>query len=803
MPYTPPSHSRSPANSAPSSPDVSRRPSFQSGPRPALPRSSSYLSKHRRTPSAVGGGHHDTPDEPTPPGTSEDLKGMATSVSVRQSPPPITDARGMPNGAVISPPDSATASEEEDNNVVRGRQLENLKELKAAINKIPVQRSSSPPTAKQPTAVTLKIPRSEDGGIIHSFSTTTLELAASRRRTHTRSATESHLMISQSAENSVTASEEDSDEDMLKKPPMVRKKSGELVRPALRPPSRRRPSSMPGTPTFSKAVHFDSHLEHVRHFLQVDRPLAVSAGSSPVDNYDSDTEYPFPADERSGTRSPPYEWEIVTANYAPDSPIRTAQPVRLEKVWLSPDQKSLIGSACVANLAFQKSVVCRFTLDYWKTTSEVAAEYSHELRPAAADVSTDRFIFNIKLSDLAHLESKTLFFCIKYNVIGQDFWDNNNGTNFQVDFRKKYLPQNGKRGLQGNASRPVGGLPRSSRRSSPANSTRPKSMPVELDEFGGDQPKLNFEQPLHEYLGESGTTGLRFKTKSAGNLASDNLSKSLSAPSGQAFSNRYDFGASLSAAVQAAKDTITKDRNSDGLYMKSHKKISMAPEVRKQPKLPVAASDLTPAPRVAPVARVVPTVPVAPAAPVAPVARAAPVSLPTQAAGTSSPNSSLASSSYEELVNKYCFFGSKQTSPQLRDGSLKNTRFDGPSDGSVTRGTNSTSSSTNSSPRQPQHAGAAQHHTMHFQYVNPYFDVHAVGGSPVGSPLKTLIASATDGQSSQATTPSTIKSATPTPLAGGGLGHFAGTSPHDPWVHHQARFPFSSTEAHMATAIRG
>lgn len=612
-------------------------------------------------------------------------------------------------------------------------------------------------------------------------------------------------MVSQSAENSMTASEEDSDEDMLKKPPMVRKKSGELVRPALRPPSRRRPSSMPGTPTFSKAVHFDSHLEHVRHFLQVDRPLAVSAGSSPVDAYDSDTEYPFPAEERSGVRSPPYEWEIVTANYAPNSPIRTAQPVRLEKVWLSPDQKSLIGSACVQNLAFQKSVVCRFTLDYWKTTSEVAAEYSHEVGSAAAtEVSTDRFIFNIKLSDLAHLESKTLFFCIKYNVLGQDFWDNNNGTNFQVDFRKKYLPQNGKRGLQGNASRPVGGLPRSNRRPSPANTTRPKSMPTELNEFGDDQPKINFEQPLHEYLGESGTSGLRFKAKSASNLASDNLSKSLSAPSGQAFSNRYDFGASLSAAVQAAKDTITKERNSDGLYMKSHKKISMTPEVRKQPKLPVAVSDPTPAPRVVPVARVVPTPPVAP---VAPVARAPPVSLPTQTAGTSSPNSSLASSSYEELVNKYCFFGSKQTSPQLRDGSLKNTRFDGPSDGSVTKGTNSTSSSTNSSPRQPQHAGSAQHHTMHFQYVNPYFaDVHAVGGSPVGSPLKTLIASAADGQSSQATTPSTMKSASSTPTAlagGGGLGHFAGTSTSDPWAHHQARFPFSSPDAHMATAIRG
>src|SRR5699024_5739826 len=124
---------------------------------------------------------------------------------------------------------------------------------------------------------------------------------------------------------------------------MVRKKSGELVRPALRA-SHRRPTSMPGTPIFSKAVHFDSHLEHVRHFLQVDRPLAVSAGSSPVENYESDGEYPFPCNGKQGTRTPPFEWELVTTNFPHDSHHRKAMPVRLEKVWLSSDQKSLLGS---------------------------------------------------------------------------------------------------------------------------------------------------------------------------------------------------------------------------------------------------------------------------------------------------------------------------------------------------------------------------------------------------------------------------------------------------------------------------
>lgn len=62
------------------------------------------------------------------------------------------------------------------------------------------------------------------------------------------------------------------------------------------------------------------------------------------------------------------------------------------------------------------------------------------------------------------MEAKTLYFCIRYYVNGQEYWDNNNGTDFQVDFRKKMLLQNGKKGVIGAASRPLNGLPKSNRR---------------------------------------------------------------------------------------------------------------------------------------------------------------------------------------------------------------------------------------------------------------------------------------------------------------------------------------------------
>merc|ERR1712169_73219 len=158
-----------------------------------------------------------------------------------------------------------------------------------AVNQIPQTRTPSPPGARfgigdansDPSAPEDATPRA----MRMSLSTTALHQRqnSSRRVSHVRSATEPNAQPLPSTDSAVSAtvSEEDTDEDLMTKPQMVRKKSGELVRPALRPSSRRRPSSMPGTPVFSKAVHFDSHLEHVRHFLQVDRPLASAPAHPP------------------------------------------------------------------------------------------------------------------------------------------------------------------------------------------------------------------------------------------------------------------------------------------------------------------------------------------------------------------------------------------------------------------------------------------------------------------------------------------------------------------------------------------
>jgi hypothetical protein len=170
-------------------------------------------------------------------------------------------------------------------------------------------------------------------------------------------------------------------------------------------------------------------------------------------------------------------------------------------------------------------------------------------------------------------------------------------------------------------------------------------MPVAFDDFAdGFDAKYQFDdykQPVHDYLGESGTS-LRLKgVKSAVSLGSDNLTRRAPQPNGQAFGNRYDFGASLSAAIQAANSALGERSG-----------LSMKPSAKKQQrKLFVTDADETTSPltitsnqslsKPAPRTKAVPVVP--------------------SSSGTDSPRPAgiekpvLASQSYNELLDKYCF----------------------------------------------------------------------------------------------------------------------------------------------------
>jgi len=497
---------------------------------------------------------------------------VGPKVSLRHSPPPMHNLTILP-GAVVSPPDSGQSSSDDDLLMMaRGRKLSDLAELQAAISVIEQQREGSP--ASREKEVNKKkasfgvFDSSADSGLKVDNSAKALTKEA-KKISHSRSVTEptAHFNLGQQQHShspSRTSSDDDSDGTPgFKKPPMLRKKSGELIRPALRPSSgRRRPSSMPGTPTFGKAVHFSSNLEHVKHFKQVDRPLAVSAGTSPTENYDTDTEFPF-GDNDLTSRPAATEWEIRLANFPTEVAMaeRKLAPVLVERVYMSSDKKTLIGGVAVQNLAFHKLVVARFTFDYWKTTSEVVAEYNNDVRHQGASGGCDRFNFNIKLEDQTNLENKTLFFCVRYNVSGHEYWDSNNMMNYKIEFTKKAISA-----TQSNQSAPAGSamlhsLPRCH---NPPKSAQVAARKPSIDDFGKgfdshwDSDLLPRSASASHLLGEK-KTPLRFRSKAAGNALEDTQGRSLDGP-GQTFGNRYDFGASLSAAMSTA-NTVLGERS--------------------------------------------------------------------------------------------------------------------------------------------------------------------------------------------------------------------------------------------------
>lgn len=420
-------------------------------------------------------------------------------------------------GPILSP---LTSQSDTSNGGRQSRQdTQNFQELEDAVRRsLSIERAGSPED-RSPSVSFDARPHSQTAGLS----------PAARKISHSRSTTENSLIPppSQNAQSSLDGSDDDEDEEMFTRPPLLRKKSGELVKPAIRPRSRRKVSSMPGTPTYGKAVHFNEDLQQVRHFLQVDRPIAVSAGGSPVEAYEDGTEFPF---HRS--KSDSMQLGIKLTNFPRESFERRSQFVKLERLQLSSDQKTLIGNVIVANLAFHKLVVARFTFDSWKTTSEIVADYNADVPKSSLDHGYDPFVFHIKLTDQADIDTKTLLICIRYDVNGSNYWDNNNSMNYQVDFVKSALPKNNKSPMQ---MQGLGQRPPRSRRSS---SNRPRSAPLIDDDFGH---------------GFDDDTNFRFTDQPQRSRFLPDTPPVRVSQSGQQFGSRYDFGTSLTAALSQAQ----------------------------------------------------------------------------------------------------------------------------------------------------------------------------------------------------------------------------------------------------------
>ena len=162
-------------------------------------------------------------------------------------------------------------------------------------------------------------------------------------------------------------------------------------------------------------------------FFAKQKPLAVSRDGNPTDTSGTDSEFPLYIGARSDDlKDRPLVMHRI--DVPPLLPLAgDTRDVAVESIdWVG---TTVEGVVRVRNLAFEKWIAVRFTLDNWQTTSEVTARYKDSL----PNGTFDRFAFEIKLADVfSRAEEKTIYLAVRYSVAGREIWDNNNGRNYQV-----------------------------------------------------------------------------------------------------------------------------------------------------------------------------------------------------------------------------------------------------------------------------------------------------------------------------------------------------------------------------------
>jgi len=528
MPYTPPSTSPAGPHSVPPLKSSSfyaglangYQTSFNAVPKLRHPQPHSRPVHHHRRSS----GPQSTPREPIP------------VTAFTQSPRRPSPARQRKSSGTDS-------SDDEDNPITSvhqrdERRLDNLKELREAVRDLPQVKSASPPGSPEQKYLSESV------------------IAATDNLPKLNPSQAQYDSATSDGEQSSSTTPSDDGKEL---PRMVRKKSGEVVKPSLKSPQlRRRPVSMPSTPVYPKNVHFDSKLEHVRHFKHSEKPLAVSTDTSPTGEYTPTDEFPFDAEKSEK------QYQIELPNWpSGDQTSRGDLPVRVDQAYLSANGKTLVGKVYVKNLAYSKWVTVRFTFDHWKTISEVSATYDSEQTTSLVPQNRgwDRFTFSVSLIDFMNIENRQMLFCVRYNVQDQEFWDNNYGANYIVEFRKR--PNH----LLRRASHPpeVNGLTNSSS----DDSAFADDFDIEIfPETLAKELAKRIASPkgaLLADLGESNASPLiktTTSTSSPSRTSSDLINGTpQKLPTGKVFANRYDVNASLYAAIADGSKVQGSERN--------------------------------------------------------------------------------------------------------------------------------------------------------------------------------------------------------------------------------------------------
>lgn len=199
-----------------------------------------------------------------------------------------------------------------------------------------------------------------------------------------------------------------------------------------------------------KLVRFASKLEKVKMFDGRDSPSTVSVQGTPVgspnfqdfdlnDYFSSHrnfTDLGLSEDSDSDSDSDTFneytkdkQYKISSLNFSAPKNIYDKQdcPVYLQQLALAADKKLLLLFVMCQNLAFEKQISVKVTLNNWQSTL-IFNKPVH--MKSFSSVNFDQFKFTIPLSRLP--SSISAQFCIRYDVKGETFWDNNSTRNYNV-----------------------------------------------------------------------------------------------------------------------------------------------------------------------------------------------------------------------------------------------------------------------------------------------------------------------------------------------------------------------------------
>ena len=116
--------------------------------------------------------------------------------------------------------------------------------------------------------------------------------------------------------------------------------------------------------------------------------------------------------------------------------------VSLENVLVS--NCTIMGTIKVKNIAYEKVVFVRHTLDDWKSFKDSKGSYV----PDSCDGIYDRFSFGISVPSTIKDGDKVEFaICYRTVAPSYEFWDNNNGKNYIIECKEKSVPRNESYGL--------------------------------------------------------------------------------------------------------------------------------------------------------------------------------------------------------------------------------------------------------------------------------------------------------------------------------------------------------------------